>query len=83
MSVLRLAAAVDTDALLQTVWTGALAGIGVCLIFAVTILGATRSSDMRREDRHAAATSYGLLAVLGVLASLAMVAYGVVLITTK
>jgi hypothetical protein len=78
-----LATIVDGDALWQTFWTGAVSGVGVSIIFAFTILGATRSTDMRRVDRTVAATLYALLAVAGVLASLAVVVYAVVLITTK
>lgn len=78
-----LATIVDGEALWQTVWTGALAGIGVCVVFAMTILGATRSTDMRRDARGGAAAAYAALAVLGGLASVAIVAYGVIVITTK
>ncbi|WP_354697544.1 hypothetical protein DSM112329_03177 [Paraconexibacter sp. AEG42_29] len=74
---------IDGQALWQTIWTGAVAGIGVCIIFAFTILGAARSTDMRLEDRAVAATLYAVLAVLGTLASFAVVIYAVVLITTK
>ncbi len=78
-----LGSIVDGEAIWQTVWTGALAGVGVSLIVAVTILGATRSSDRRREDRALPAAFYGVLAVLGLLASLGVVVYGVVLISIK
>jgi hypothetical protein len=78
-----LATVIDVDALWRTAWTASLAGIGVCLVFAFTVLGATRSSDMRRDSRAVPAALYGLLAVLGVAATLGIVVYGVVLITTK
>jgi hypothetical protein len=74
---------VDIDALWHTAWTAAIAGISVCLVFSMTVLGATRSSDMRHGDRDAAAAAFALLALAGVLATLAIVAYGVILITTK
>ncbi len=78
-----LATLVDVDALWRTAWTAAVAGVGVSLIFALTIVGATRSADLRREDRVAPAALYALMALLGAAATLGGVAYGVVLITTK
>ncbi len=80
---MSLATVIDVEALWRTGWTAAVAGIGVSLVFALTVLGATRSSDMRREDRTAPAALFGLLAIIGVATTLAMVAYGVILITTK
>ncbi len=78
-----LATVVDVDALWRTAWTAALSGIAVCLVFAVTVLGATRSSDMRRDSRAVPAALFAVLAVLGSATTLGIVAYGVVLITTK
>jgi hypothetical protein len=78
-----LATIIDTEALWQTIWTGALAGVGVSVVFALTILGVTRSSDMRRADRPATATLYGLVALLAVAAFFAIIVYGVTIITTK
>ncbi|MCW3039805.1 MAG: hypothetical protein JWM31_1710 [Solirubrobacterales bacterium] len=78
-----LATVVDGKALWQTVWTGALAGVGVCVVFALTILGAARSSDSRRAERSYASAAYAALAVLGAIGSLAIVAFGVTVITTK
>lgn len=78
-----LATIVDGQALWQTVWTGGLAGVGVCVVFALTILGAARSTDLRREDRGGLAAAFTALAVAGGLASLAIVAFGVIVITTK
>lgn len=78
-----LATIIDGDALWQTIWSGALGGIGVCVIFALTILGAARSADMRRVDRDAAAGAYAVLALAGFAGCIGVVVYAVVLITTK
>lgn len=83
MIVPQLAGIIDGDAIWQTVWSAAVAGIGVCIIFSLTILGAARSTDMRREDRDAAASAYAVLALLGFAGCVAVVVYAVVLITTK
>jgi hypothetical protein len=77
------ATVVDVDALWRTTWTAALAGVAVCFVFSITVLGATRSSDMRRDDRDGTAAAFALVALVGLLATLAIVAYGVSLITTK
>lgn len=74
---------VDVDALWRTAWTAALAGIGVTLVFALAVVGATRSADLRREARVGPAALYALMAVLGAAGTLAGVAFGVLLITTK
>lgn len=78
-----LATIIDGDALWQTIWTAAVGGVGVCVIFALTILGAARSADMRRSDRDGAAGAYAILAVVGFAGCVAVVAYAVLLITTK
>ncbi|MCW2997808.1 MAG: hypothetical protein JWN65_1357 [Solirubrobacterales bacterium] len=74
---------VDVDALWRTAWTAAVAGVGISVVFGLTVLGATRYLDMRREDRPGLAAVYVLLAALGTAGTLASVVYGVVLITTK
>jgi len=73
---------VDVDALWRTTWTAAVAGVGICLVFTFAVLGLTRSSDMRRDDRPAPAVLYGLLAAASMLGTLAGVIYGVALIAT-
>lgn len=78
-----LATVVDVDALWYTAWTSAIAGISVCLVFSMAVFGATRSADMRHDHRDAAAAAFALMALAAVVATLAIVAYGVLLITTK
>lgn len=78
-----LATIIDTKALWQTIWSGALAGVSVSIVFALTIVGATRSTDMRHADRPAAAALCGLLALVAAAAFVAIIAYGVTIITTK
>ena len=78
-----LAKIVDVDTLWQTIWSASLAGIGVSVIFAFTVLGLTRSADQRRAGRATAASAYAMLGLMGLVASLGAIAYGIVLITTK
>jgi hypothetical protein len=78
-----IAALVNTTALLKMFYASLAAGVGVAIVFSVAILGATRSSDMRRAQRGAAATAYAVLAVLGVAVCCAIVVYGITLVGHK
>jgi hypothetical protein len=80
---MRAATIIETHALWQTIWTAAVAGLGVTFVFSFAVLGAARSQDMQREGRGGAAIAYGVLAVAGVLATLGAIAGGIVLIATK
>jgi hypothetical protein len=74
---------IDTHAAWQAVWTAAVAGVGVTVVFSFAVLGATRSTDMRRDDRPGQAAAYAALAVIGLAATLAAIVYAITLITTK
>jgi hypothetical protein len=74
---------IDWSAAWQAVWTSAVAGVGVTVVYSVAVYGATRTADMRREERPAQATLYGVLALLAVAATLGAVVYAITLITTK
>jgi hypothetical protein len=78
-----IAAAINTHALLKMLYTSVLAGVGVAVVFSLAILGATRSSEMRREHRTVAAAGYTALAAAGLLVAAAMVVYGLVLVAHK
>jgi hypothetical protein len=78
-----LAKVVDWAQLLDVAWTAALAGIGVAVIFAIAVYGATRSSDMRLAERSAASAAYALLGLAGFLASAGAMVWGILLITSK
>lgn len=78
-----LAAIVDTGALGKVIIASLIAGIGVTVAFALTILGATRFADMRRDDRPVEAGVFAVLATLALAASVAAVVVGVVVMTSK
>ena len=52
-------------------------------MFSFAVLGATRTADMRRDDRPGQAAFYGVVALAGVAATLGAVVYAITLITTK
>ena len=63
---------------------GALAGgIGVTVAFSVAVLGVARFSDMRGMGRSGASAAYAALGAAAVLVALAIVALGLVLVTSK
>jgi hypothetical protein len=78
-----LAQIIDGHAAWQAVWTAAVSGIGITIVFSLAVLGATRSTDMRRSDRPGQAAVYVALALVGLAATLAAVVYAITLITTK
>lgn len=78
-----IAALIDTHALLKMLYASLAAGVGVAIVFSIAIFGATRSSDMRRAQRAAAATAYAVLAAVGLLLACAIVIYGLTLVTHK
>jgi len=77
-----LSTIVDVDTLWQTVWSATVAGVGVSVIFALTVLGATRSADHRRSGRTTVASAYGLLGLAGFAATVGAIVWGILLITT-
>jgi hypothetical protein len=78
-----LAEIINWDAAWQAVWTAAVGGVGVTVVFSLAVYGVTRTADMRREDRPAQAAVYGAVALVAVGATLAAVVYAITLITTK
>jgi len=78
-----LAQIVDIETLWQAIWSAAVAGVGVSVVFAFTVVGVTRSGDSRRENRMGASLAYGLLALAGMLGTAGSIVYAIVLITSK
>lgn len=76
-------ATIDAHLLLRVLYTALIAGVGVAVVFSLTVYGMTRSSDMRREDRPVAAASYALLGLLGLALTAALIAYGLILLARK
>jgi hypothetical protein len=78
-----MAGLIDTGALLKLLYSSLAAGVSVAVVFSLAILGATRSSDMRRSGRSAAASAYVALTVLALILAAAIVVYGLVLMARK
>jgi hypothetical protein len=73
-----LATVVDTDALLEMLWTATLAGLGVTAAFGLAILGSTRAVDMSRAGRPGEATLYGAMGALAFVAVIAAVVFAII-----
>ncbi len=78
-----MAVVVETKELLQTVVASLVAGVGVTVIFSVAIWGVARFADLSRNERPVAAGAAATLAGLAVLATLAAVAFGIVVMSSK
>ena len=76
-------AAINTHALVKMLYSSVVAGVGVSVVFSLAILGATRSSQMRRRHRTGAAVAFTALAATGLLLAVATVIYGLILVTHK
>jgi hypothetical protein len=78
-----IAGLIDTSALLKLLYSSLIAGVSVAVVFSVAILGATRSSDMRRNGRTVPAGAYAVLSVVALTLAAAIVVYGLVLMARK
>ena len=78
-----LATIVDWETLGEVALASLIAVIGVTLSFSLAIVGATRMIDMRRDGRSIEAGAYATLMILALAGSLAAVAFGVIVMTTK
>ena len=80
---MRLFATVEWGDVVQVIWASLLAGVGVTFAFSLALVGATRAIDLRREGHAGAASFYALLMAIGLLATLAAIVFGVVVMTSK
>jgi cation transporter-like permease len=78
-----MAVVVETKELLQTVVASLVAGVGITVVFSVAIWGVARFADLNRNERPLAAGAAATLAVLAVLVTLAAVAFGIVVMSSK
>ncbi len=78
-----MATVVDTTALWQTILAALLAGVGVTFAFSIAIFGVARFVEHGRDGRSAAAVAFGALATVALLVVGAVVALGVIVMTSK
>jgi hypothetical protein len=68
--------------LLERAWVTPIAVIVVAVSYSLLLLGATRSSERRKEGHAAAATGYAVLATASGLAFAGLVLAGILVIVT-
>lgn len=78
-----MAVVVETKELLETVVASVVAGVGITVIFSIAIWGVARFADLSRNERPLAAGAAATLAALAGLGTLAAVAFGIVIMTSK
>ena len=78
-----MAVVVETKELLETVLASVIAGVGITVVFSVAIWGVARFADLSRNERPIAAGAAAALAVLAGLVTLAAVAFGIVIMSSK
>jgi hypothetical protein len=78
---MSFASIVDWDAVLTVVWASAAAGIGVTAAYGLVILGTTRAVDLSRDGRLAEALLFGFVGAAGIVAVLAGIVFGIVVLT--
>ncbi len=76
-------AAIDTHLLLRVFYTAFAAGVGASLVFSLAVYGLVRSTEMRREQRTAAAASYGLLGAVALALTAGLIVFGLILLARK
>jgi hypothetical protein len=78
-----IATLVEGKELLETVAFSAVAGIGVTLVFSLAIWGVARFADLSRDERPLAAGAAVLVAALALLGTVAVVVFGIIVMTSK
>lgn len=77
-ALLKLGTVVDVEALWQTAAAAMVGGLGIVFCFSAAIWGGTRATDFLNDDRRVAAAAAISVSVLGLLASCALAAAGIV-----
>lgn len=80
---MTLATLVEGKELLETVIASTVAGIGVTFVFSVAIWGVARFADLNRNERPLAAGAAAIVAALALLATAAVVVFGIIVMTSK
>jgi hypothetical protein len=78
-----LATIVDTGDLLEAVWTAAVAGVGVTVVYGLALLGLDRAIEYGRAGRGLEATAYGALALVSSALVLGSIVFGIIVMLNK
>ena len=75
-------AAVDLGSLLDVIAASLAAGVGVTALFSVAVAGIVRFADLRGDARRLGAWLFGVLGMLALVACVAAVLAGIVVMTS-
>jgi len=78
-----MATLIETKELAETVIASVIAGVGITTIFSVAIWGGARFADLSRSGRPVAAGAAAVLGGMALLATLAGVVVGILVMTSK
>ena len=78
-----IASILDTATLGKVILYSLLAGVGVCVVFAVGVSSAVSVVDAIRERRTAAGVAWGATTAVCLIASLGAIVLGIVVMATK
>ena len=80
--MLPIAEIIDVGDLISVIWTSIVAGLAVCIVFSLAIVGFARATDSR-ERPGVATAGYFAMAILAFGAVMALVVFGVIVMTSK
>jgi len=78
-----MATIVQTRDLVETVIASTVAGVGIIAVFSAAIWGGARFADLSRDGRQLAAGAAAVFGALALIATLAAVVVGIVVMTSK
>jgi hypothetical protein len=76
-------ATIDTHALVQLIYVSLIAGVGICIVFALAVVGITRFQEHRRAGRRSASAAYGAMAAVALGGCGWAIIAGIAAMTTK
>ena len=74
---------IEWHQLFQVVYSALAAAIGVTIAFSLTVVGATRFAESRRDSRPGQAGVWAIVTALGLAVCAGAIALGIVVMTTK
>jgi len=76
-------ATVDTHALLQLIYVSLIAGVGICIVFALAVVSVTRFQEHRKAGQRATSVAYGALATVALGGCGWAIIAGIAVMSTK
>ena len=78
-----VATVVEWSKILQVIWASLAAVVGFTIAFSITVAGATRFAEARRDSHPGQAGAWAVVAFAGLAVCGGAIALGIVVMTTK